>query len=481
MSKQAVTWLIIMIGAACAMGGCAVARDVVGGTDVAPVGDEIPVVTFDDELVQVAQRLPGFGGMFFDDAGMLNIYLVETNPPDGQTVEEQHNRIKLALIAVFGQDNLNQHLQVGAGAIGQENPVTPAGIQILQGAYDMIQLAAWRPAVNRTLSLSGVVMTDMDESKNRLRIGIDRPEHRHKVEEALKNEGVPLDAVIIEHTDRTYLMQRREQSQEVTRPITGGLRIESEDSQFCTLGFSATVEEDDSRGFITASHCTGIRAKKSATRFFQDGIKGRNRYIGSEQNKPHYFTASSQPNHRCQPAARRCRYSDSVFVQYAQNAPVAYGRIARPTNTSGSIAIDTANPVFWITDTGSIAIVGQRLHKVGSSTGWTFGRVSQTCIDVPAFYLNDSDAHMTLLCQKRIAATTDPKLLVGPGDSGAPVFAWRNQQVSQVDLFGIAWGGNADGSQLTFSPLRSIEAELGELSLQATPDLSPPLPGVSRQ
>lgn len=479
MSKRAVACLIILIGAACAMGGCAVARDVVGAPDVASIGDEMPVTTFDDELVQVARELPGFGGIFFDDEGVLNVYLVDAKPSDAQALEELYNRIKLSLIGVFGQDNLNQHLQIGAGAIGQENPVTPAGIHILQGAYDMIQLAAWRPAVNRTLALPGVVMTDMDESKNRLRIGIDRPEHRQKVEAALQKEGVPLEAVLIEQTDRTYLMQARASSQEPVRPITGGLRIESSDKRFCTLGFSATLAADASRGFVTASHCTGIRARKTPTRFLLEGIKERDRYIGAEQNDPRYFTAAQQQNHRCQPLTRPCRYSDSVFVKYAEDAPVEYDRIARPANASGAIAIDAGNPVFWVTDKGPIAIAGQRLHKVGGSTGWTVGRVIQTCVDVPAFYLDDSDAGITFLCQKRVVAATDNKLMIGPGDSGAPVFAWRNQQVSQVDLFGLAWGGNADGSQLTFSPLRSIETELGDLSLQVAPELSPPLPGAS--
>jgi hypothetical protein len=480
MLKQVIAGLIIMIGAACATGGCAIARKITTpDTDLASVGNEIPVMTFDDELVQVAHHLPGFGGMFFDAEGVLNIYLTDANPGGTEkSPAELGDQINEALLAVFGPEILTHYMMVGLGAEAPTASPMPARMKIIQGTYDLAQLAAWRPAVNRTLALPGVVLTDLDESKNRLRVGIDSPQWRRQVERELEQQGIPRDAVLIEETDRTYLLQSPIRLQDRIRPLTAGLRIASADKQFCTLGFNAYLEATDNQGFVTASHCTGVRGGKSAVRFFQHETKGRANYIGVEHHDPLYFIAAPEQHHRCQPPHRRCRYSDSVFVRYAEAVPVENGRIARPTDASGSIVIDQANPIFWVTHKGPMAIAGQLLHKVGASMGWTSGRVSHTCVDVPAFYLDDSDTGITLLCQTGVVATADNGLMVGPGDSGAPVFVWRNQHVSHIDLYGIVWGGNTDGSRLTFSPLRSIEQELGKLSLQAPAAPVPQPPGV---
>jgi hypothetical protein len=38
-----------------------------------------PVVSLDDQLVTVAQLVPGFGGVFFDDNGDLTVYMVTSD------------------------------------------------------------------------------------------------------------------------------------------------------------------------------------------------------------------------------------------------------------------------------------------------------------------------------------------------------------------------------------------------------------------
>ncbi len=43
-------------------------------------------------------------------------------------------------------------------------------------------------------------------------------------------------------------------------------------------------------------------------------------------------------------------------------------------------------------------MVGMRLNKVGRTTGWAFGDVRATCIDV-----NVADTDIRLLCQSRVA------------------------------------------------------------------------------
>ena len=53
--------------------------------------------TLDDQFFKVAEVVPGFGGMFYDENSNLNIYLLE---PD------QTNEIKKAVVAIFGEEAL---------------------------------------------------------------------------------------------------------------------------------------------------------------------------------------------------------------------------------------------------------------------------------------------------------------------------------------------------------------------------------------
>jgi hypothetical protein len=94
--------------------------------------------------------------------------------------------------------------------------------------------------------------------------------------------------------------------------------------------------------------------------------------------------------------------------------------------------------------------VGQTVHKIGRTTAWTRGSVTNTCVNV-----NVSGSNVTQLCQTLVSAG------VGAGDSGSPVFR-RQGTGSNVTLVGILWGGS--GSSLyVFSPISNIEAELGAL------------------
>ena len=102
------------------------------------------------------------------------------------------------------------------------------------------------------------------------------------------------------------------------------------------------------------------------------------------------------------------------------------------------------------------AWVGKELDKVGRSSGWTFGRVIATCVD---FF--EVGGIRTLLCQD-ILESVDGSVIVSPGDSGAAIFKWRSS--GEVDLNGILWGGTISGTQLIFSPFRSIEWENGNLT-----------------
>jgi len=75
--------------------------------------------------------------------------------------------------------------------------------------------------------------------------------------------------------------------------------------------------------------------------------------------------------------------------------------------------------------------VGMPANKMGRSTGWTRGEVTQTCVD--RLLARGADT-VVVLCSFTIGGAA-----VGTGDSGAPIFA-TEQQGNQYGM-GILFGG----------------------------------------
>jgi hypothetical protein len=214
---------------------------------------------------------------------------------------------------------------------------------------------------------------------------------------------------------------------------------------------------------VTCSHCTKTQGGSEHTAFHQPEPKkkswwskifGSKNKVGHEVADPYYFTGGDCPH------GRRCRYSDSAFVSYTVSQDEwDLGTICRTTGpNNGSLTVSGSSPVLTIVGETSSLIAGGELHKIGRTTGWTYGRVSGTDLN-----LNVDKTDITLLHQcrvNRIAGQT--QAMCDNGDSGAPVFVWNGQTVI---LAGIVWGGPTDGSgsYFSFSPMNQIEKELGSL------------------
>jgi hypothetical protein len=56
-------------------------------------------------------------------------------------------------------------------------------------------------------------------------------------------------------------------------------------------------------------------------------------------------------------------------------------------------------------------------------------------------------------------------VIVGPGDSGSPIFIVNGD--GSATLAGILWGGTPEGTLLAFSPLTNVQRELGDLVVVA--------------
>lgn len=132
------------------------------------------------------------------------------------------------------------------------------------------------------------------------------------------------------------------------------------------------------------------------------------------------------------------------------------GAIARTTGeNNGSLEVAGSFNISNQDNTGTT--FSGTIHKVGRTTGWTSGTVTNTCTNVSV-----SGTNITLLCQTIVQRSGS--VIVGGGDSGSPVFTGT----SNVTLRGILWGGSGSGDMFVFSPLKNVQDELG--SFDATTD-----------
>jgi hypothetical protein len=130
--------------------------------------------SYDELLVQVERRTPGFGGMFIDSDGRLVVYLLDTT---------QLPAARSAIESVFGP-----------------NQIPAAGVRAQQGQYSVSQLKEWTDRARGVLRMRGITMIDLDEAKNRVTIGVDNRSRTAGLRRALSSLMVPRQAVIIQVT-----------------------------------------------------------------------------------------------------------------------------------------------------------------------------------------------------------------------------------------------------------------------------------------
>jgi hypothetical protein len=284
--------------------------------------------------------------------------------------------------------------------------------------------------------LAGVVYTDADERTGRFVVGVLDKDIEPAVHAAANALGVPFQLVDVVETDPIAQVTTL---QDRVRPVVGGLQIRF--SQYlCSLSFNAI--RYGVSGFVTASHCSNTQGSTDGTVYYQPLDQVSNDLIGHEIADPPFFKPGC-------PRGKKCRYSDANFS--AGDAPGTFtlGGIAStsaPNNNSLTI-----NGQFTIVGEGSAGVgVGSTVNKVGRTTGWTQGQVTNTCVDTAV-----SGSNIVQLCQTFVSAK------VAGGDSGSPVFMASG---TNATLVGTLWGGNSSGTMFVYSPLEQIEDELGPLT-----------------
>ncbi len=369
---------------------------VLGGSSALAQSEEVAKSpNLDSEMAEMAELLPGFGGLFYDEKGRPTVYLTDSS----------------------------SELQLKS-----MNP----DVVILQGDYDFRTLQRYRVELRSALSIDGVVALDVDERSNRVRISINEdlnPKQRSQLRRRLMRMSADPDAVIIDESPE-FLPHQTVQS--TVRPVIGGLQI-GFPGFICTLGFVI----NNATQFITNSHCTLVQGGVENTPYRQNA---GGPLIGVEVFDPPYG-----PIPGC-PPGRVCRLSDSAFANFNNATTRTQGQIARTaTCNTGGIGDFTLNGTFPITAVAT-ANVGQTVTKVGNTTGCRRGNVLQTCVDVGV-----AGTNITLLCQTIVGATGQPISL--GGDSGSPVFIQVGNNATAV---GLLWGGNGNGSLMVYSPINQL-------------------------
>lgn len=411
---------------------------IAGATWAAPANAAAaPGLDADDDLIALGRGIPGFGGMFVDAAGALHVWMLDP-AAGGAGLEKALGKLARPTDQAAGTST---HLH--------------------RADFTFERLVAWKRTLGPVLSLPGVLSLDADEARNRVTIGISddlAPADRERLEAALAAGGVPSDAVVLREGKPFASLPLVVDAKafpsialltEKLRPIPGGMQIAfgcSGISCFvCTDGFTAI--RGNTLGFVTNSHCSGERGAVDFMRYSQsrpsDGI------IGTEIADPAHFTCS---------VGRRCRFSDAVFVKFDKKTYGSLARIAKPVNNGpdfGTTIISPATSRFTVSGAGPSPRSGDILHKVGRTTGWTYGPVAGTCVEV-----NVGGTEFTYTCQTLVAAGADG------GDSGSPVFTWNGGKTAQLQ--GILWGGgDFDGQRVyAFSSLGQIQQELGTLKIK---------------
>lgn len=398
--------------------------------DAVPRLDQAQPLTLDDHLEQLARRAPGFGGMFIDSFGALNVWVKGPANVSG---------VRAAIT-----DEL-QRAQLGEKAAN-----LLGSLRVLPATYDYVELREWYDRLSSVSALDEVTQTDIDERANRLAIGVTPGADRAELLASLQAQGVPPEALVLNDFAPTNVVVTL---QDQVRPVVGALRISSSQG-LCTLSFNAKravysggswVIDPATKYFLTAAHCTSTFGAQDGTVV---GQPDASHPIGTEIVDPPLVTSAQVA--RC-PVGRYCRYSDAALFEYNPTTSMTFGAIAKTSsglNISGSYTL-SATGCGWLCSIPGWTV----LRKIGATSGTSSGTVQSACVDVKQ-YAAGVDTGRTMLCQEQVAMTSQG------GDSGSPVLDSGSGSTLQGILWGTSWLQPGDPIYATYAYIYHVRSEI---------------------
>ena len=407
-------------------------------------------------LVAIANQDSSFGGYYCENGDLIVL------STEGKANEE-------ALRALIDTDTVRS-------CVRHVDPERTPLIIVAPSKHSFVQLTRWRDAISsRFYGLNGAVSLGIDYRKNLVVLDV-RSWALTPANAMTSSVGVPAGAYEIRESGQTAT---RATLQGSFGPVPGGVQMVStpngsygnDGRTICTMGVATDRFMGDywQGGWITNSHCVPPRFVNQSRWVFQtwrvypacgdpslpNCVLTPDEFVGFEYVDPPYFTCGQPLN------SWRCRYSDAAWVWALPQDPAKspeHGKIARTDSFWGSLTVDNNYQRFSIRSYRG-AVQGMEVHKMGRSTGWTWGHVTDVCVD----QLDNPDK---FLCQDKTDYPDDY------GDSGSPVFFWFGGtgtlwSTLKVDLVGIHWGVQFDGAgqpyRRIYSPWVNVTNELGNI------------------
>jgi hypothetical protein len=369
-------------------------------TAVSPQLRSVPserLVGLDRAFAELQRQAQGFAGVYYGPSGDLVVRAV------GNTAHQDAAK------------------RAAEQFIREQRGVSPR-ISVELAHYNFGELLAWKQMIAGRMPRGLLSEISVCEQHNQVCVGVRQPGGLAVLSAIVRQSRIPAAAV------RGYLDDDEELFKtlsDIFNPVPAGVEIDD----ICTIGYNALY--GTTRVFLTASHClfTFGSVSSDVVGQYDDAVRD----VGYESYDPPTFPCSAGP---------RCRYSDVAEVTYYDSVSYRLGRIARPYYQTTTI--DPSNPEFVITAQVQYPLGGEVLERVGKTTGWHRGTVTDTCVDMPS---GQDVGTVWLLCQDRVSAT------VATGDSGGPVF--RLTGSNSATLYGIVWGGGS--SYYNFSSINNIE------------------------
>jgi hypothetical protein len=376
-------------------------------------------------MAAIAARAPGFAGMFWDSAGGLVVRTTAAADPFAV-----HQAVATPIVSRRFR--------------GVLDAVAEGRVQLrADAAWDFQSLLAWRETLGPTMAQNGATYSSVDEVRNGIRIGLVTPEAESPIRDAARSMSIPSGALLFEPGQP---LEQLTDLRDRFRPAPGGVQIErlGGPDGGCTVG--ANVVTDVGAGFLTASHCTYWFWQLDGIAFYQNNNGSQSDFVGWEGSDPDPFTGYAF----CRGFAF-CRYSDAAFIGYEGDFG-EQGYLARTTGL-GSITIDFWHPRFTVSEEGGWPLAGTEITKMGRTTGWTSGEVTETCVDIAIAEYPGG----LYLCQFETDAFADR------GDSGGPFFTWPLYD-DDVALQGLVTGRRTIGQYFVSSYFSSwiyVALEIG--------------------
>ncbi|MFP2927994.1 hypothetical protein ACLESO_22900 [Pyxidicoccus sp. 3LG] len=385
----------------------------------------------DEALLALEQSLPNLGGFYLDENGTARVLLTgKADAAERASAEAIGNALSGQRASLRGNASLRR------------------STVIEEARFRFSELVNMRDRSVEVLNVPGAQTLDADEKRNRVYVGVQSAEAAQGVRDWWAKRGLPPEGleVSVEETVRMAVTLDDE-----VRPVPGGYKITNDNGSGCTIGYSVRHNDRNGElGFITNSHCTNVQGGTENTEFDQpnSGFLDPND-IGIERMDPNYISTIAG----C-PTGRVCRQSDSAYASFNNSSWAQLGRLAEPVSycsnptTHCTLTVNTSAAVGVAAMSGA-PLAGEYYEKVGQTTGWTYGQVAHTCVN-----MNPSGTSITLLCQYSVDAGVDS------GDSGSPVFGWNG---TTHPVGGLLWG-SLGNSRFVFSHHTSIAQDLGSLT-----------------